>query len=105
MTMLESLADSPWAAIAAMALVTLALRLGGYWLMGHVTLTAPVSRGIEALPGCIFIAVALPLAARSGIAGIVATAVAVAVMALTSREILALAAGMAAAGALRALGL
>ena len=103
--MFESLVDTPWAAIAAMAGVTLALRLGGYWLMGHVKLTARVSRGLEALPGCIFIAVALPLAARSGTAGMIATVVAVAVMALTSREIVALAAGMGAAGLLRALGI
>ena len=68
--MFENLVDSPWAAIAAMAGVTLALRLGGYWLMGHVKLTARVSRGLEALPGCIFIAVALPLAAGMGAAGL-----------------------------------
>ena len=103
--MFESIVDTPWAAIAAMAGVTLALRLGGYWLMGHVKLTARVSRGLEALPSCILIAVALPLAARSGTAGLAATAVAAVVMALTSREIAALAAGMGVAGLLRALGI
>ena len=38
-------------AIAVMTAVTVALRLGGFWLMGYVTVTPRVRRMLAALPG------------------------------------------------------
>ena len=102
--MSDSPLDSPWTAIAAMTLVTLALRLGGYWLMGHVRLTKRVTRALEALPGAIFIATVLPLALRAGVPGVAATLAAVIAMLVFSRELAALAAGLGVAVGLRALG-
>ena len=49
-------------AIAAMSVVTLLLRMGGYWIIGRVPLTARLRRGLEALPVAIFAASVLPLA-------------------------------------------
>jgi uncharacterized membrane protein len=92
-------------AIGAMALVTLLMRVGGYWLIGRVPLTLRLRRGLEALPAAIFAATILPLAVRGGPAGWIAALVVAGTMLLTGREIAALAAGLAAAAGARALGL
>jgi uncharacterized membrane protein len=39
-----------WMAILAMALVTYAIRSGGFWLMGYVPLTRRVRSILNALP-------------------------------------------------------
>ena len=44
------------AAILAMGAVTYSIRAGGFWLMGHVPLTARVRRMLEALPGTVVVA-------------------------------------------------
>src|SRR5438445_783391 len=49
-------------AFAVMAAVTVALRLGGYWLMGYVKVTPRVRRMLDALPGSIIVAASLPVA-------------------------------------------
>ena len=49
------------AAILTMAAATYAMRAGGFWLMGHVPLTARVRRMLEALPGSVVVATVLPL--------------------------------------------
>jgi uncharacterized membrane protein len=91
-------------AIAAMAFVTALLRVGGYWAIGRVPLTLRLRRGLEALPAAIFAATIAPLALRGGPAGWIGAAVVAATMYLTGREIAALAAGLAAAASVRALG-
>jgi predicted branched-subunit amino acid permease/uncharacterized membrane protein len=93
-----------WTIIAATTLVTYALRAGGYWLMGHVALTPAVRRGLEALPGSIFIATALPLAVSAGPAGMAGAAATGAAMWASGRELIALAAGLATVAGLRAMG-
>ena len=103
-TVLSAAWTSPWPAILAMAAVTLALRLGGYWLMGHVRLTPRVARALEALPGAIFVATVLPIALRAGVSGIAATAAAVLAMLVFEKELAALVAGLSVAVGLRALG-
>ncbi|MDX5361149.1 MAG: AzlD domain-containing protein, partial [Alphaproteobacteria bacterium] len=56
--------------IAMMAVVTYVTRTGGYFLLGFVTLTPAVRRGLEALPGAVLIAILVPMALRDGIAGL-----------------------------------
>lgn len=89
-------------AILAMAGATYALRAGGYWLMGYVTLTARVRRMLEASPGAVIVATVLPIVAREGVPAAVAILAGGAVMILLRRDYLAVAAGMAAAAMLRA---
>ena len=95
----------PWTVIFATALVTILLRLGGYWLMARVPMTLRVRRGLEALPASIFIATVAPIALKAGVAGTAAVVVAALAMFLLKRELPALAAGFATAAGLRALGL
>jgi Branched-chain amino acid transport protein (AzlD) len=42
-----------WIAIAAMAVVTYAIRAGGFWLMGYVPLTQRMRSILNALPGSV----------------------------------------------------
>jgi uncharacterized membrane protein len=67
-------------AIAVMAAVTLVIRVGGFWMMGRVPLTARVQRMLEALPGSIVAAVVLPIAVKSGTPAVLAVAAALAAM-------------------------
>ncbi|MFO1115039.1 MAG: AzlD domain-containing protein [Beijerinckiaceae bacterium] len=95
----------PWTVIAATALVTYLLRVTGYLVMARVPLTPRVKRALEALPASIFISTVVPIALRSGAAGISATLAAGIAMYFTKREIPALAAGFAVAAGMRAAGL
>ncbi len=99
-----ALQDGHLYAIAAMALVTVLLRVGGYWLIGRVPLTRRLQRGLEALPVAIFAATVTPLALSGGPAGWVAAPAVAAVMFLTGKEVLALAAGLAVATFVRGVG-
>jgi uncharacterized membrane protein len=92
-----------WLAITAMALVTYAIRAGGFWLMGYVPLTRRVRSILNALPGSVIAAIILPLAVRGGTAATVAVVVALAVMALRRNDLLAVMCGMGAAAFIRAI--
>jgi uncharacterized membrane protein len=91
------------AAIAVMAAVTYALRAGGFWMMSHVPLTPLVRRMLDALPGAVVVATVLPIAVHEGLPAFVAIGVALAAMALTRRDLIAVVGGMGAAALLRAL--
>ncbi len=93
------------AAIFAMAIVTLILRLGGYWFVGRFVLTPAFRRGLEALPVSIFVASVIPLAIMAGPPGWIATGVAAGLMYFTGQEFLALGAAVAAAALARYAGL
>lgn len=95
----------PYVGIVAMALVTVCLRMAGYWIVGRFPLTPRFRRGLEALPLALFAATIVPLAAKGGPAGWIATPVVAAVMLLTGKEAFALLAGVAAATLARASGL
>ncbi|MDF2119039.1 AzlD domain-containing protein [Roseiarcaceae bacterium H3SJ34-1] len=97
-------ADGAYLAIAAMMIVTIATRVGGYWLLGRFPLTPMVRRGLESLPAAIFAASIVPLALRAGPAGWVGVFCVAGVMLFSRHEILALAAGLVAAAAVRMLG-
>jgi uncharacterized membrane protein len=90
--------------LAGMAAVTLALRLGGFWLMGYVPFTGRVRRMLEALPGSVIMATVLPVAIKGGPVAIIAIAAALAVMMLRRNDFLAVLTAMAVAAALRAAG-
>jgi len=85
------------AALLVMAITTLLMRAGGFWLMGRVPLTPRVRRMLEALPGSIVAAIVLPVVAKIGPAAALAVAAAAAVMVLRRNEFLAVAAGVAVA--------
>lgn len=92
-----------WMAIAAMAIVTYAIRAGGFWLMGYIPLTRRARSILNALPGSVVVAIILPLAVRGGTAAIVTVVIALAVMALRRNDLLAVICGVGAAAFVRAL--
>ena len=91
-------------AFAVMTAVTVASRLGGYWLMGYVNVTPRVRRMLDALPGSIIVAAALPVAVNGGPVVIFAILAALAVAILLRNGFIAVIVGMAVAAAARALG-
>ncbi|WP_398483748.1 AzlD family protein [Tardiphaga sp.] len=91
-------------AFAVMTAVTVASRLGGYWLMGYVNVTPRVRRMLDALPGSIIVAAALPVAVNGGAVVIFAILAAMAVSIIRRNDFIAVIVGMAVAAAARALG-
>jgi uncharacterized membrane protein len=91
-----------FAAILAMAVVTYAMRAGGFWLMAHVPLTPRVRRMLEALPGAVVVATVLPILVREGLPAALAIAAAGAAMLIRRNDVLAMLAGMTAAALARA---
>ena len=92
-------------AIAAMTAVTLSLRLGGYFLMSYVTVTARVRRMLDALPGSVIAAAVLPVALQGGAVAIAAVVLAMLAMYLSRSDIVAIVVGVGTAALLRAVGL
>ena len=91
-------------AFAVMAAVTVASRLGGYWLMGYVNVTPRVRRMLDALPGSIIVAASLPVAVNGGAVVLFAIAAAVGITIIRRNEFVAVITGMAVAALARALG-
>lgn len=91
-------------AFAVMTAVTVASRLGGYWLMGYVNVTPRVRRMLDALPGSIIVAAALPVAVNGGAVVMFAILAALAVAIMLRNDFIAVIVGMAVAAAARALG-
>lgn len=92
-------------AILVMAAVTYPMRVGGFWLMGHVPLTPRLQRMLEALPGTVVVATIVPILASDGPPAALAIAAAGAVMLVRRNDLLAVVVGMAAAALARAYGL
>lgn len=92
-------------AFAVMTAVTVASRLGGYWLMGYVNVTPRVRRMLDALPGSIIVAAALPVAVNGGPVVIFAILAALAVAIILRNDFIAVIVGMAVAAAARAFGI
>ena len=95
----------PVLVIAAMAVATYLCRVGGVLLMSRVRLTPMVERALAALPGSIVAATVVPLALKSGPAAILGILAAIVTTRLVHSEFAALAAGLAVAAGLRAMGL
>lgn len=91
-------------AIAVMTAVTVASRLGGYWIMGYVTITPRIRRMMDALPGSIIVAAALPVAVHGGPVVIFALVSAIVVSIVSRNDFVAVITGMLVAAAARGLG-
>ena len=101
----ELFSSAALAAILAMAAATYLMRVGGFWLMGHVPLTARMRKMLEALPGAVVAAIVLPVMVKTGGPAFLAIGATVALMVIRRNEFLALAAGIAVAAMARAGGL
>jgi uncharacterized membrane protein len=91
--------------IAVMALVTISMRLSGFWLMRFVPMTPAVKRMLEALPGSVIAAAVLPVVAQGGAIAALAVIAAIATMWLTRSDFVAVVAGMGMAALVRLAGL
>jgi uncharacterized membrane protein len=91
-------------AFAAMTVVTVASRAGGFWLMRYVTITPRVRRMLEALPGSIIVAAWLPVAVNGGAVVMFAIVAAMVVTIIRRNDFIAVITGMAVAALARALG-
>ena len=92
-------------AIGVMTAVTVALRFGGYFLMGYVPLTPRVRRMLNALPGSIIAAAVLPVMIQGGLVATLAVVAALIVMALTRNDFGAVVVGVVIAALARFAGL
>ncbi|PZA09931.1 AzlD domain-containing protein [Rhodopseudomonas palustris] len=103
--MTDMLRSDVMIAFAVMTAVTVASRLGGYFMMRYVDVTPRVRRMLDALPGSIIVAAALPVAVNGGPIVMVALAAAIAVSVVRRNDFLAVVTGMLVAALARALGL
>lgn len=92
-------------ALGVMTAVTVAVRLGGFWLMGYVDITPRVRRMMAALPGSIIVAAALPVAMNGGPVVMAAIVAAIVMAVVTRNDFLAVVTGMGVAALARAIGL
>lgn len=102
--MTEMLRGDVMLAFAVMTAVTVASRLGGYWLMGYVHVTPRIRRMLDALPGSIIVAAALPVAVNGGVVVMFAIAAAMVVTIIRRNDFIAVITGMAVAALARAVG-
>jgi uncharacterized membrane protein len=102
--MSEFLRSDVMIAFAVMTAVTVASRLGGYWLMSYVDVTPRVRRMLDALPGSIIVAAALPVAVNGGPVVMFALAAAMAISIIRRNDFLAVVTGMTVAALARAFG-
>lgn len=91
--------------VICMAMVTYALRAGGYWAMGRLPITPRVRRGLEALPGAIIVSTILPIVLKGGLTVAFCLVVAAGAQILLRKEYVAIFCAAAAAAALRQAGL
>ena len=82
------------AVILAMAAITAATRIGGYWLSGRFEITGRIETAMNLVPGTILTALVAPAIIAEGIGGGVAAAVAVLVMRKSGNLLVTLAAGI-----------
>ena len=66
--------EKSYIVIAAAAVVTYSLRLGGLLLAGRLPKTGRFKRFMDALPGTILLSLIIPAALAGGLWGIIATA-------------------------------
>lgn len=80
--------------ILLMAVVTYALRAGGYWMMGRVTLSSRMEAGLAYLPGAVITALVVPATISAGVPGVAGLIVVAIVMRRWSNLFLALVVGI-----------
>jgi uncharacterized membrane protein len=81
-------------AILLMGIVTYALRAGGYWLMGRVTISPRMEAALAYLPGAVITALVVPSALEAGVPGVIGVGVIAMVMWKRPSLLLAMVAGM-----------
>jgi uncharacterized membrane protein len=91
-----------WLIIAVMAIVTYAMRAGGFLLMGYVPMTARVRAFLQALPGAVVVSLVVPVAVSGGIAATTSVLAALAMMAWWRNDLVAVISGVVAAALARA---
>ncbi|HLT77331.1 MAG TPA: AzlD domain-containing protein [Ferrovibrio sp.] len=91
------------AAVIGMAVATYVTRAGGFWLMGHITLTPRIERFLRNMANGVLIAIITAAAMRGDVAMWIGLAAVLAVMLLFRRSMTAILIGMAIAAALRQL--
>jgi uncharacterized membrane protein len=87
--------------ICGMAGVTYLTRIGGFWLVGRVTLSPRVEAGLRALPGAVLVSLVAPTVLATGVAEAVAALATVAVAARAKNLLAAMAVGILVVWALR----
>ena len=92
-------------AIALMAAVTYATRVGGLVLMPRLPRRPWLERWLEHLPGSVLAALVAPIVLAAGVAGAIAAAATVIVASRTGGIVLPMATGVAAVWLLRSAGL
>lgn len=90
-------------AIAVMAIITYALRAGGYWLMGRIKLSPRIEAALNYLPGAVITALVVPAALEAGVAGVVGVGVVGIAMRWRGNLLLALVVGIGTVWVLRQL--
>ena len=93
------------AVIIAMTVAVYITRVGGYWLIGRVTIGPRLRKMLDALPGAIIAATIAPLLLHGGFSALCAVAAALAAMILLRKDFAAVAAGLLTAALVRAAGL
>ncbi|RUO44381.1 branched-chain amino acid transporter [Aliidiomarina taiwanensis] len=88
--------------IALMALVTLATRLGGVYIMSLVPLKPRVQRFIQAMSGSVLIAILAPMALAGDAAARFAMLATIVVMLVVKKPLIAISCGVLAAALFRA---
>lgn len=91
------------AAIIGMAAATYLTRAGGFWLMGHVTITPRIERFLRHMANGVLIAIITAAAMKGDLPMWIGLGVVLAVMLLFRRSMTAILVGMAIAAALRQL--
>ena len=91
--------------VAAMALITLALRTTGFWLMRYVPMTPAIQRMLDALPGSIIAAAVLPAVVQGGLVAWLAVLSAMRSMWMVRSDFVAVIVGMGVAALARFYGL
>lgn len=100
----ESTGWGPLLIVAVMALVTLATRWGGVFVMSLVPIGPRVRRFIAAMSGSVLVAVLAPMAVQGDSGARAALATTVLVMLVLKKPLPAIAAGIVAAALFRQLG-
>jgi uncharacterized membrane protein len=81
--------------IALMGIVTYALRAGGYWLMGRVSISPRMEAALAYLPGAVITALVVPSALEAGFPGVVGVGIVALVMWMRPNLLLAMLGSMA----------
>jgi uncharacterized membrane protein len=93
-----------FALLAAMTLVVYLTRVGGFWLIGRVTIGRRLHRILEAMPGAVIAATVAPILLHGGMSALLAVIAAALAMLAVRNDFAAVVAGVAVAALTRVMG-